>query len=81
MFNGAARHGVIHRDIKPANILIDKSGLPFLADFGVARIETSTLTQAGTTVGQASKSKSALDGSQSGFAVGLGAFLHSQVVV
>ena len=44
-------HGVIHRDIKPANILIDEQEKPFLVDFGVARVETSTLTQTGTTVG------------------------------
>jgi predicted Ser/Thr protein kinase/tetratricopeptide (TPR) repeat protein len=47
----AHKNGIVHRDIKPANIMIDKSGKPFLADFGVARIETSTMTQAGTTVG------------------------------
>ena len=47
----AHQNGIVHRDIKPANILIDKAGKPFLADFGVARMETSTMTAPGTTVG------------------------------
>jgi len=47
----AHRGGIIHRDIKPANILFDKSGQPFLVDFGVARISTATLTQSRTTSG------------------------------
>ena len=47
----AHQNGIVHRDIKPANILIDKAGTPFLADFGVARMETSTMTGPGTTIG------------------------------
>lgn len=38
----AHRKGIVHRDLKPDNILFDSDDMPYISDFGVASIATSS---------------------------------------
>ena len=47
----ASEQGVVHRDIKPANIMISKTGLVKVMDFGLAKELDHNITQSGVVVG------------------------------
>src|SRR5262245_57461956 len=48
----AHQQGVVHRDIKPSNLLLDGQGKVWVADFGLARLDTAeSVTGTGNLVG------------------------------
>jgi len=71
------QRGVVHRDIKPANLLVTRDGRIKVGDFGIARVESSTLTQNGAMLGTPSYMSpeqfrgEAVDGRSDLFAAGI----------
>jgi serine/threonine-protein kinase len=47
----AHAQGVVHRDVKPANMILTPAGTVKVADFGIARIDATTLTMTGMVMG------------------------------
>src|SRR5882762_3066425 len=47
----AHENGVVHRDVKPSNMFVLRDGTLKVVDFGLARVESSNLTETGAVLG------------------------------